>query len=76
MLQFLVGVAVLALIALALIGVVAFSISAMKQSNRRGTTSSLSAAALEVQSILEPGKQSAIEVMHADEEREDEDDVG
>ena len=64
-----VGIGVLIL----LLGVIA--IAAISRSRgRHGTSGSLSSAALEIQSLLEPEKKRVVETMRADEESEDEDD--
>ena len=41
---------------------------------KHGTSGSLSSAALEIQSLLEPEKKRVVETMRAEEESEDEDD--
>jgi hypothetical protein len=41
---------------------------------KHGTSGSLSSAALEIQSLLEPEKKRVVETMRAEEETEDEDD--
>jgi uncharacterized membrane protein len=43
---------------------------------KHGTSGSLSSAALEIQSLLEPEKKRVVETMRKDTEREDEDDQG
>ncbi len=51
------------------------AIALIKRSGRtHGTSGSLSSAALEIQSLLEPEKKRAVETMHYDQESEDEDD--
>jgi hypothetical protein len=56
-----------------LLGVLA--IAAMSRSRgKHGTSGSLSSAALEIQSLLEPEKKRVVETMRAEEESEDEDD--
>jgi hypothetical protein len=56
-----------------LLGVIA--ISAISRSRgKHGTSGSLSSAALEIQSLLEPEKKRVVETMRAKEESEDEDD--
>ena len=55
------------------LGVVA--IAAISRSRgKHGTSGSLSSAALEIQSLLEPEKKRVVETMRAEEESEDEDD--
>lgn len=64
-----VGIGVLIL----LLGVIA--IAAISRSRgKHGTSGSLSSAALEIQSLLEPEKKRVVETMRAEEESEDEDD--
>jgi hypothetical protein len=56
-----------------LLGVIA--IAAISRSRgKHGTSGSLSSAALEIQSLLEPEKKRVVETMRAEEESEDEDD--
>jgi hypothetical protein len=51
------------------------AIAAMSRSRgRHGTSGSLSSAALEIQSLLEPEKKRVVETMRAEEESGDEDD--
>ena len=49
-------------------------VSITRSSRKHGTSGSLSAAALEIQSLLEPEKKRVVETMRAEEESEDEDD--
>jgi hypothetical protein len=68
--------------ALLIIGIVVFivllCVAAIAMISRRrgkhGTSGSLSSAALEIQSILEPEKKRVVETMRAEQESEDEDD--
>ena len=55
-----------------LLGVAA--ISSIVRSKKQGTSGSLGAAALEIQSLLEPEKKRVVETMRVAEEAEDEDD--
>jgi hypothetical protein len=65
----LVGIGILVV----LLGV--FAIAAISRSRgKHGTSGSLSSAALEIQSLLEPEKKRVVETMRAEEESEDEDD--
>ena len=64
-----VGIGVLIL----LLGVIAIAAISRSRS-RHGTSGSLSSAALEIQSLLEPEKKRVVETMRAEEESEDEDD--
>ena len=51
------------------------AIAAVSRSRgKHGTSGSLSSAALEIQSLLEPEKKRVVETMRAEEESEDEDD--
>jgi hypothetical protein len=51
------------------------AISAVSRSRgKHGTSGSLSSAALEIQSLLEPEKKRVVETMRVEEESEDEDD--
>ena len=53
----------------------AVAIAAISRSRgKHGTSGSLSSAALEIQSLLEPEKKRVVETMRAEEESEDEDD--
>jgi hypothetical protein len=53
----------------------ALAIAAVSRSRgKHGTSGSLSSAALEIQSLLEPEKKRVVETMRAEEESEDEDD--
>ena len=45
-----------------------------RSSRKHGTSGSLSSAALEIQSLLEPEKKRVVETIRAEEESEDEDD--
>jgi hypothetical protein len=56
-----------------LLGVVAIT-SISRSRGKHGTSGSLSSAALEIQSLLEPEKKRVVETMRAEEESEDEDD--
>jgi|GEM_PF-784965 len=46
----------------------------LRSRGKHGTSGSLSSAALEIQSILEPEKKRVVETMRAEEESQDEDD--
>ncbi|HUP63574.1 MAG TPA: hypothetical protein VNA69_24520 [Thermoanaerobaculia bacterium] len=64
-------------IVLAVAAVVAFAVSALiRDRGKHGTSGSMSAAMLEVQSILEPGKKKVVETMRKEEEQEEEDHAG
>jgi hypothetical protein len=56
-----------------LLGVIAI-IRILRSRGKHGTSNSLSSAALEIQSLLEPEKKRVVETMRAEEESEDEDD--
>jgi hypothetical protein len=68
--------------ALALLGIgvliVLFAVAAIafisRSRGKHGTSGSLSSAALEIQSLLEPEKKRVVETMRAEEESADEDD--
>ena len=56
-----------------LLGVAAIAMISRSR-GKHGTSGSLSSAALEIQSLLEPEKKRVVETMRAEEESEDEDD--
>jgi len=56
-----------------LLGVIAIG-TISRSRGKHGTSGSLSSAALEIQSILEPEKKRVVETMRAEEASEDEDD--
>ncbi len=56
-----------------LLGVIAIA-GISRSRGKHGTSGSLSSAALEIQSLLEPEKKRVVETMRAEEESEDEDD--
>jgi hypothetical protein len=49
-------------------------VTMLRSRGEHGTSGSLSSAALEIQSLLEPEKKRVVETMRAEEESEDEDD--
>jgi len=66
--------AIIAIAALiVLLGVAAIA-AITRSRGKHGTSGSLSSAALEIQSLLEPEKKRVVETMRAEEESEDEDD--
>jgi hypothetical protein len=68
------SIVLLAFVALiVLLGVVAIRRVTLSR-GKHGTSGSLSAAALEIQSLLEPEKKRVVETMRATEEHRDEDD--
>jgi hypothetical protein len=70
------SIAILAFVALiVIIGVIAIN-RITHSRGKHGTSGSLSSAALEIQSLLEPEKKRVVETMRAAEEREDKDDQG
>jgi hypothetical protein len=60
-------------ISVVLLGVAAMAMISRSR-GRHGTSGSLSSAALEIQSLLEPEKKRVVETMRVQEESEDEDD--
>jgi hypothetical protein len=56
-----------------LLGVIAIA-GILRSRGKHGTSGSLSSAALEIQSLLEPEKKRVVETMRAEEESGDEDD--
>jgi hypothetical protein len=56
-----------------LLGVIAVKM-VLRSRGKHGTSGSLSSAALEIQSLLEPEKKRVVEMMRAEEESSDEDD--
>jgi hypothetical protein len=67
------GVAIIAIaVFIVLLGVAAIAMVARSR-GRHGTSGTLSSAALEIQSLLEPEKKRAAETIHARDESEDED---
>jgi hypothetical protein len=56
-------------------GLTALAIGAVLR-DRRGTSGTLSSAALTIQALLEPEKQKVVETMEARDEREDRDESG
>jgi uncharacterized membrane protein len=66
---FIVGIGVL-IVLFCVIAIVSMS----RSRGKHGTSGSLSSAALEIQSLLQPEKKRVVETMRAEEESEDEDD--
>jgi len=64
-----IGIGVL-IVLLAVVGIAIIT----RSRSKHGTSGSLSSAALEIQSLLEPEKKRVVETMRAEEESEDEDD--
>jgi hypothetical protein len=56
-----------------LLGVIAIR-TILRSRGKHGTSDSLSSAALEIQSLVEPEKKRVVEMMRAEEESSDEDD--
>lgn len=72
----LLGILAILGIVLAVGFIVAVAVVALMRDKHRGTSGTLSTAALEIQSILEPDKKKAAETMQAMQEREEEDQAG
>lgn len=56
--------------------VTALAVAAVVRDRKRGTSGTLSNAALEIQSLLEPDKKKTIEMMRARDERKERDEQG
>ncbi len=68
------AVAIIAIgLVIVLLGAAAIA-SIIRSGRKHGTSGSLSSAALEIQSLLEPEKKRVVETIRAEEESEDEDD--
>jgi len=68
------AIAIIAIAVVVVLLAAAAIVSITRSSRKHGTSGSLSAAALEIQSLLEPEKKRVVETMRAEEESEDEDD--
>ena len=72
----LLGILAILGIVLAVAFITAVAIAALVRDKKRGTSGTVSSAALEIQSLLEPDRKKAVETMQAMEEREAEDQAG
>jgi flagellar basal body-associated protein FliL len=68
------AVAIIAIGAVIVLLAAAAIASITRSGRKHGTSGSLSSAALEIQSLLEPEKKRVVETIRAEEESEDEDD--
>jgi len=71
------GIVLLILIAVAVLAIAAFGISAItRDRGKHGTSGSLSSAMLEMQSLVDPGKKQVLEATRELEEAEEDDASG
>jgi len=68
------SIAIIAVVAVIVLLAAAAIASIARSGRKHGTSGSLSSAALEIQSLLEPEKKRVVETIRAEEESEDEDD--
>ncbi|PYQ51385.1 MAG: hypothetical protein DMF59_08010 [Acidobacteria bacterium] len=73
--QSLLGCVFLLLIVVAALALLALGISMIRRDAKHGTSGSLSAAALELQSLLEPPKKKVVEAQHELEEVDERDEA-
>jgi hypothetical protein len=78
MIRLLLGIALILAIVVAIVLITGFAVSQFVRSDKKshGTSGTLSAGALEVQSLLEPSRKATVDTLRRAEEDEEEDATG